>query len=94
MITPSAGASLPSIARCEKCGPRVDAELGEGALVDQQREPLARCQLVLLVLAGDLLLAAAEPGRPAPLLEILDERAERGPGYERVGCCAFRGRHK
>ena len=38
----------------------MDAELDERALVDQQREPLARGQLALLVLAGDLLLAAAE----------------------------------
>ena len=74
--------------------PRVDAQLGEGAVVDQKGEPLARRQLVLLVLTPDLLLAAAEPGRPPPLLEVLDERAELGPGDEGVGCCAFRCGHK
>ena len=41
----------------------VDAELGEGPVVDQQRDPLARRQLPGFVLAGDLLLAAAQPGR-------------------------------
>ena len=39
----------------------VDPELDEGALVDQQVDPLARGQLAALVLFGDLLLAAAEP---------------------------------
>ena len=41
----------------------VDAELDERALVDQQRQPLARGELVLLVLAGDPLLAAARRAR-------------------------------
>jgi hypothetical protein len=39
--------------------PGVDAELGERALVDQERDPLARGQLAALVLGGDLVLAAA-----------------------------------
>src|ERR671926_308673 len=37
---------------------RVDPQLGERPLVDQQRDPLARRQLARLVLARDLLLAA------------------------------------
>ncbi len=64
--------------------PSVDAELGERALVDQQRQPLARGELVLLVLAGDLLLAAAELRLLAPLVQLLDERAQRRAGHERV----------
>ena len=39
---------------------RVDPELDPRAVVDQQREPLARGQLLGGMLAGDLLLAAAE----------------------------------
>ena len=56
--------------------PAVDAQLDEGALVDQQLEPLARGELVLLVLALDLLLAAALPGLLAPLVQIVDERPQ------------------
>jgi hypothetical protein len=55
----------------------VDAQLGERAVVDQQREPLARGQLVGRVLLGDLLLAAAQPRRRAPLVQLLDQRAQR-----------------
>ena len=62
VITPSAGASLPSSAGCEKCGPAVDADLDEGAFVDQQVEALAGGQLAALVLGFDLLEAAAEAG--------------------------------
>ena len=38
----------------------MDAELDERAGVDQQRDPLARGELLALVLLGDLLLAAAQ----------------------------------
>ena len=54
-------------------------ELGEGALVDQEREALAGGQLVAPVLLGDLLGAAAGPDRLPTLLEILNERAQRRP---------------
>src|ERR671935_289917 len=49
----------------------VDAELGEGALVEQQVEALPGRELVLLVLAGDLLFPAAEAGLRAALVELL-----------------------
>ena len=62
----------------------MDPELGERALVDQQREPLARGELVLLVLAGDLLLASAQPRLLAPLVKLLDERAQRRARHQRV----------
>ncbi len=75
-------------------GPAVDAELGERAVVDQQREPLARGQLVALVLLGDLLLAAAQPRLLAALVEVVHQRAERGSGDECVCGCAVRGRHE
>jgi hypothetical protein len=71
----------------------VDAELDERALVDQQREALARRELVLLVLAGDLFLAAAEPGMGTTLVEVIDERAKRGPRDKAVGGCAVGGGH-
>ena len=58
---------------------------GERALVDQQREPLARGELALLVLAGDPLLAAAEPRALAALVEVVHQRAERRPRDQRVG---------
>jgi len=48
-------------------------ELLERALVEQQVDPLARGQLALGVLAGDPLLAAAQPGARAPLLELLED---------------------
>ena len=60
VMTPSAGASTPSIARWAKCGRPWMPELDEGALVDEQVDPLAGGQLAALVLLGDLLLAAAE----------------------------------
>jgi len=44
----------------------VHAELHVRALVDQQREALARGQLALLVLARDPLLAATKPDVLAP----------------------------
>jgi hypothetical protein len=43
----------------------VEAELDEGALVDQQVDALAGGQLATPVLLGDLGLAAAEAGRGA-----------------------------
>ena len=55
----------------------MDPELDERALVDQQREPLARGQLLGGVLGGDLLLTAAELDLLAPGLEILDQRSEQ-----------------
>ena len=69
----------------------MDAELRERALVDQERQPLARGELVLLVLARDPLLAAAQPGLLAALVQILDQRAQRRSGDERVGGSAFGG---
>ena len=56
--------------------PRVEAQLGERPVVDQQRDALARGQLVLRVLAGDPLLAAAQARGRAAALEVLDERAQ------------------
>ena len=60
--------------------PGVDAELGERALVDQQVDPLARGQLVRVVLLGDLLLAAAElaPARGARARSSTSGRRRRG----------------
>ncbi len=55
----------------------VDAELDEGALVDQQRDALARGQLLARVLRGDLLLASAEADLRAALVQILDQRAQQ-----------------
>src|SRR6266536_6128208 len=63
----------------------VDAELGEGALVDQQREPLASGELVVGVLAVDPLLAAAEPRPLATLVQVLHKRAQWRPLDQRVG---------
>ncbi len=62
----------------------MDAQLGERALVDEQRQALARGELVLGVLALDLLLAAAEPRVLAPLVEIVDQLAQGRPGYELI----------
>jgi hypothetical protein len=56
----------------------VDPELGERPLVDEQVDALARGELVLVVLAGDPLLAAAEAGLRAALVEVLDQRAKDG----------------
>ena len=64
--------------------PAVDAQLDEGALVDQQGEPLAGGQLVALVLLGDLLLAAAELGLLAALVQVVDQRAQRWPRHQGV----------
>jgi hypothetical protein len=56
----------------------VDAHLGPGALVDQQRQPFARGQLLALVLLLDLLGAAALLDLAAALVQLLDERPEHG----------------
>ena len=66
---------------------RMDAQLGERALVDQQRDPLARGQLAGGVLARDPLLPAAEPRQRAPLGEVLGERAHAARGF-RIGAHA------
>ncbi len=55
----------------------MDAQLAEGPVVDQQRQSLAGGQLLARVLLVDLLLATAELRALAPLLEILDERAQQ-----------------
>ncbi len=58
-------------------GPCVDAHLDEGAVVDQQRQALAGGELLLGVLAGDLLLAAALGDLRASLEQVLDQRAQQ-----------------
>ena len=50
----------------------------ERALVEQQLEPLARGELALAVLRGDALLAAAEAGPGALLLELLQDVGHAG----------------
>ena len=60
--------------------PPVDPELDERPLVDQQRQPLARGQLLARVLGGDLLLAATEPDLLAPCTQIFGERAQQAGG--------------
>ena len=60
--------------------PAVDAELDERAVVDQQRDPLARGQLLARVLLCDLLLAAAEADLRAARVEVFDERAQQAWG--------------
>src|SRR5439155_24923588 len=57
--------------------PAVGAQLDERDLIDQQGEPLACRQLLALVLLRDLLLAATEGRRAAPLVQVVDERAQR-----------------
>jgi len=57
----------------------VHPELGERARVDQQGEALSRRELVAGVLPGDLLGAATGAHGLSALLEILDQRAQRGP---------------
>ena len=54
------------------------AHLDERAVVDQQRQALARGQLFLLVLARDPLLAPAERDLRAARAQVLDERAQKG----------------
>jgi hypothetical protein len=57
----------------------VDAELDERPLVHQQGQSLARRELALLVLAGDLLLSPSQLDLRAPGLQVLHERTqERG----------------
>jgi hypothetical protein len=69
----------------------VDAELHERALVDQERDALTGRQLALPVLAGDALLAASQAGALAPLVQVLDERAQRGPRDQRSRRCPLGG---
>ena len=67
----------------------MDAELHERALVDQQRDALARRQLLARVLRGDLLLAAAQADLRAAGLQVLDQRAQqRGRIPRRLGAAA------
>jgi hypothetical protein len=54
----------------------VDAELREGPLVDQQLQALARGELLLLVLALDLLGAAAFAEAHLERAELVGQRAE------------------
>src|SRR3979411_1954368 len=61
----------------------MDAELGERALVDEQRQALARGELFLGVLARDLLLPAAELDLRPARLEVLDQRAQQRGLLER-----------
>ena len=56
----------------------LDAELDERALIDEQRDPLARRQLFALVLQRDLLGAAALHDLRAARLQLLDQRAQQG----------------
>jgi hypothetical protein len=62
----------------------VDAELDERALVDQQRQPLARGQLLAGVLGGDLLRSPAELDLLSPRPKVIGERGQQGGGG-RVG---------
>jgi len=66
----------------------VDTQLREGSLVDQELEALTRRELLRIVLAGRLLLAAAEPGALAALVEVIDQLAQRWARYELIGCCS------
>src|SRR6185437_3285561 len=72
--------------------PPVDPHLDPRALVDQQRDPLARGQLLALVLSGDLLGAAAEHDLLAPRAQILGERAQQAGGWS-VGAQSQRPFH-
>jgi len=58
----------------------LDADLREGAGVDEQVDPLARGELARRVLAVDLLLPAAEPQRGAALAQVVGERAQHRGG--------------
>ncbi len=62
----------------------VDPHLDEGALVDEQVEPLARGQLAALVLFGDLLLAAAKLRLLAALVQLLGEVVQRRRSRQEV----------
>ena len=76
----------------------VHPQLGERAVVDQQRQTLARGELVLCVLTIDFLLPPAEPGALAASVQIVDQRAQRRPGHQCVlrdwrGSPVLSGRH-
>src|SRR5262249_13262767 len=62
----------------------VDAHLDEGALVDEQVDPLAGGELAALVLLGDLLLAAAELCLLPTLVQLLGQLAERRRAWEQM----------
>jgi hypothetical protein len=64
---------------------REAVELDEGALVDEELDPLARGQLALLVLRGDALGAAAGEREGAHALQAL-ERGFGGGLAHRDGC--------
>ena len=66
----------------------MEAHFGEGAGVDEEVDALARGELVGRVLLGDLLLASAELGLGAALVEVLDQGPEdrgRGVGAHGAG---------
>jgi len=64
----------------------MEAELGEGSLVDQEIEALTGRELLGLVLAGGLLFTTAQPGALAALMEVVDQLAQRRARYELIGC--------
>jgi hypothetical protein len=66
----------------------VDPELDERAVVDQERDPLTRGQLLARVLGLDLVRAASQLDLLAPRPQILGERPQqaggRGVGGDRL----------
>jgi hypothetical protein len=70
VTTPSAGNSRSARSGAPVLDP--EAELDEGVVVEQQAQPLAGRQLTLLVLARDLLCAAAGLQVRAPRIEFLE----------------------
>ena len=68
-----------------RVGSAMDAQFDERAVVDQQRDPLARGQLLGGVLRGDLLGPAAQLDLLAPLSQILGQRAQEAGFRSRVG---------
>ena len=69
----------------------MDAQFDERAVVDQQRDPLARGQLLGGVLRGDLLGPAAQLDLLAPGGQVRGERTKqagrrRGVGGHRSKC--------
>ena len=93
-MTPSAGASYALHRTLREVRAPVDAHLDEGALVDQEVDPLARGELAARVLLFDLLGAASELRLIAPLVEIADERLHPGflAGIRLGGCLGRIGR--
>ncbi len=78
VITPSAGASLPSIARCEECGPAWIPISTKVPGVDEQVDALARGQLAALVLDLDLLLAPAQLRLLAARVQVVHQSLHAG----------------